>query len=107
MLISQLQVECFMCESFVMWHQLATKLVQFMAPRKPVRPPDVSLLESCRQSFFNNRVSSKQPPPVIETFDDEKITEDKDHKRDRDVSFSMAALPIPLGPLGGLTSLTG
>lgn len=48
-----------------------------------------------------------QPPPVIETFDDEKIPDDKDHKRDRDVSFSMAALPIPLGPLGGLSSLAG
>lgn len=48
-----------------------------------------------------------QPPPVIETFDDEKIPDEKDHKRDRDVSFSMAALPIPLGPLGGLSSLAG
>lgn len=41
-------------------------------------------------------------------FDDEKIRKsppdsEKDHKRDRDVSFSMANLPIPLGPLGGLT----
>lgn len=35
------------------------------------------------------------------------VDSDKDHKRDRDVSFSMAALPIPLGPLGGLTSLAG
>ena len=51
----------------------------------------------------------QQPPPVIETFDDEKLVDtDKDHnKRDRDVSFSMAALPIPLGPLGGITSLAG
>lgn len=49
-----------------------------------------------------------QPPPVIETFDDDKVVDsDKDHKRDRDVSFSMAALPIPLGPLGGLQSLAG
>ena len=48
-----------------------------------------------------------QPPPVIEMFDEEKIVDDKDHKRDRDVSFSMAALPIPLGPLGGLSSLAG
>lgn len=44
---------------------------------------------------------------MIETFDDEKIPDEKDHKRDRDISFSMAALPIPLGPLGGLTSLAG
>lgn len=48
-----------------------------------------------------------QPPPVVETFDDEKVPDEKDHKRDRDVSFSMAALPIPLGPLGGLSSLAG
>ena len=41
---------------------------------------------------------------MVETFDDEKAPDsEKDHKRDRDISFSMAALPIPLGPLGGLT----
>jgi hypothetical protein len=37
------KMECLICEAFVMWHQLATKIVQFMAPQKPVRPPDVSL----------------------------------------------------------------
>lgn len=24
-----------------MWHQLSTKLVQYMAPENPIRPPDV------------------------------------------------------------------
>lgn len=33
--------ECAYCEASVMWHQLSAKLVQFMAPKKPVRPPDV------------------------------------------------------------------
>lgn len=36
------KMECLICEASVMWHQLATKIVQFMAPQKPVRPPDVS-----------------------------------------------------------------
>lgn len=36
------KVECMICEAHVMWHQLATKIIQFLAPRKPVRPPDVS-----------------------------------------------------------------
>ncbi|KAG5670190.1 hypothetical protein PVAND_000469 [Polypedilum vanderplanki] len=83
------KADCLICESSVIWHQLATKIIQFLAPAAPVRQPD--------------------PPPVIETFDDEKdLASDKDHnKRDRDVSFSMAALPIPLGPLGGISSLAG
>lgn len=34
--------ECAYCEASVMWHQLSTKLVQFMAPENPVRLPDVS-----------------------------------------------------------------
>lgn len=34
--------ECGYCEASVIWHQLSTKLVQFMAPSIPVRPPDVS-----------------------------------------------------------------
>ncbi|XP_063709308.1 protein unc-79 homolog isoform X4 [Culicoides brevitarsis] len=33
--------ECGYCEASVMWHQLSAKLVQFMAPEAPVRPPDV------------------------------------------------------------------
>lgn len=39
--------ECAYCEASVMWHQLSAKLVQFMAPEAPVRPPDV------RKSFGN------------------------------------------------------
>lgn len=35
--------ECGYCEASVMWHQLSAKLVAFMAPQKPVRPPDVRL----------------------------------------------------------------
>lgn len=34
--------ECAYCEASVMWHQLSVKLVQFIAPENPVRPPDVS-----------------------------------------------------------------
>lgn len=37
--------ECAYCEASVMWHQLSTKLVQFMAPENPVRPPDVSVTQ--------------------------------------------------------------
>lgn len=36
--------ECAYCEASVMWHQLSAKLVQFMAPEAPVRPPDVRKL---------------------------------------------------------------
>lgn len=36
------KMECQICEASVMWYQLATKIVQFLAPQKPVRPPDVS-----------------------------------------------------------------
>lgn len=35
--------ECAYCEASIMWHQLSTKLVQFMAPENPIRPPDVSV----------------------------------------------------------------
>lgn len=35
--------ECAYCEASVMWHQLSTKLVQFIAPENPVRAPDVSI----------------------------------------------------------------
>lgn len=34
--------ECAYCEASIMWHQLSTKLVQFMAPEHPSRLPDVS-----------------------------------------------------------------
>lgn len=40
--------ECAFCEASVMWYQLSTKLVQFIAPENPVRPPDVSVF-----SLFN------------------------------------------------------
>lgn len=33
--------ECAYCEASIMWHQLSTKLVQYMAPENPIRPPDV------------------------------------------------------------------
>lgn len=36
--------ECAYCEASIMWHQLSTKLVQYMAPDNPIRPPDVSFL---------------------------------------------------------------
>lgn len=36
--------ECAYCEASVMWHQLSTKLVQYMAPENPIRPPDVSTI---------------------------------------------------------------
>lgn len=42
--------ECAYCEASVMWHQLSTKLVQFMSPENPVRPPDVNIFDnSCLQ----------------------------------------------------------
>ena len=37
-----LQTDCLICEAFIMWHQLATKVVQFLAPKDPIRQPDVS-----------------------------------------------------------------
>lgn len=38
-----------------MWHQLSTKLVQYMAPENPIRPPDVTFtITNC--FFFNNRL---------------------------------------------------
>lgn len=35
------KMECLICEAYIMWHQLASQIVKFMAPPKPVRPPDV------------------------------------------------------------------
>ncbi|XP_033163736.1 protein unc-79 homolog isoform X2 [Drosophila mauritiana] len=78
--------ECAYCEASIMWHQLATKLVQFMAPLNPVRPPDVPI-----EDIIEEEKSSRKSPPES----------DKEKTRDRDVSLSMAPLPIPLGPLGG------
>lgn len=86
-----------------MWHQLSTKLVQFMAPEHPVRPPDVrqsrKKVEIFKITFFPLQ------PPVEEIIEDEKQARksppdsDKSKDRDRDISLSMAPLPIPL-PLG-------
>ncbi|XP_055852716.1 protein unc-79 homolog isoform X5 [Episyrphus balteatus] len=78
--------ECAYCEASIMWHQLSTKLVQFMAPLNPVRPPDPPIEE-----VVEEEKSSRKSPPET----------DKEKSRDRDVSLSMAPLPIPLGPLGG------
>ncbi|XP_044313360.1 protein unc-79 homolog isoform X6 [Drosophila rhopaloa] len=78
--------ECAYCEASIMWHQLATKLVQFMAPLNPVRPPDIPI-----EDIIEEEKSSRKSPPES----------DKEKTRDRDVSLSMAPLPIPLGPLGG------
>ncbi|XP_067614407.1 protein unc-79 homolog isoform X4 [Eurosta solidaginis] len=78
--------ECAYCEASIMWHQLATKLVQFMAPLNPIRPPDVPI-----EDIIEEEKSSRKSPPES----------DKEKSRDRDVSLSMAPLPIPLGPLGG------
>ncbi|XP_030374946.1 protein unc-79 homolog isoform X5 [Scaptodrosophila lebanonensis] len=78
--------ECAYCEASIMWHQLSTKLVQFMAPLNPVRPPDVPI-----EDIIEEEKSSRKSPPES----------DKEKTRERDVSLSMAPLPIPLGPLGG------
>ncbi|XP_022215823.2 protein unc-79 homolog isoform X5 [Drosophila obscura] len=76
--------ECAYCEASIMWHQLATKLVQFMAPLNPVRPPDIPI-----EDIIEEEKSSRKSPP------------ESDKEKTRDVSLSMAPLPIPLGPLGG------
>ncbi|GAB0098713.1 protein unc-79 homolog [Sergentomyia squamirostris] len=83
--------ECGYCEASVMWHQLSTKLVQFMAPSNPTRPPDPPIEE-----IFDDERSARKSPPE---------TEKEPKGRDRDISLSMAPLPIPLGPLGGLCFL--
>lgn len=43
-----------------MWHQLSTKLVQFMAPENPVRPPDVSFclfIQTAKLQTKHNRLN--------------------------------------------------
>ncbi|XP_036229384.2 protein unc-79 homolog isoform X1 [Bactrocera oleae] len=82
--------ECAYCEASIMWHQLATKLVQFMAPLNPVRPPDIPI-----EDIIEEEKSSRKSPPES----------DKEKSRERDVSLSMAPLPIPLGPLGGFADI--
>ncbi|XP_022215822.2 protein unc-79 homolog isoform X4 [Drosophila obscura] len=80
--------ECAYCEASIMWHQLATKLVQFMAPLNPVRPPDIPI-----EDIIEEEKSSRKSPP------------ESDKEKTRDVSLSMAPLPIPLGPLGGFADI--
>uniref|UniRef100_A0A1A9X1K3 Protein unc-79 homolog n=1 Tax=Glossina brevipalpis TaxID=37001 RepID=A0A1A9X1K3_9MUSC len=80
--------ECAYCEASIMWHQLSTKIVQFMAPLNPSRPPDLPL-----EDIIEDEKSSRKSPPEG----------DKEKTRERDVSLSMAPLPIPLGPLGGFS----
>ncbi|XP_023291299.2 protein unc-79 homolog isoform X9 [Lucilia cuprina] len=80
--------ECAYCEASIMWHQLSTKIVQFMAPLNPLRPPDVPI-----EDIIEEEKSSRKSPPES----------DKEKSRERDVSLSMAPLPIPLGPLGGFS----
>ncbi|XP_055629586.1 protein unc-79 homolog isoform X2 [Toxorhynchites rutilus septentrionalis] len=77
--------ECGYCEASVMWHQLSTKLVQYLAPLEPIRPPDSPL----KEVLDDEKPSRKSPPE----------SEKESKNRDRDVSLSMAPLPIPLGPL--------
>ncbi|KAL9890663.1 UNC-79 domain-containing protein isoform 4-T4 [Glossina fuscipes fuscipes] len=81
--------ECAYCEASIMWHQLSTKIVQFMAPLNPSRPPDLPL-----EDIIEEEKSSRKSPPEG----------DKEKTRERDVSLSMAPLPIPLGPLGGFSA---
>ncbi|XP_017847930.1 protein unc-79 homolog isoform X8 [Drosophila busckii] len=80
--------ECAYCEASTMWHQLSTKLVEFMAPLNPVRPPDVPI-----EDIIEEEKSSRKSPP------------ESDKEKTRDVSLSMAPLPIPLGPLGGFADI--
>ncbi len=38
-----------------MWHQLSTKLVQYMAPENPIRPPDVMRNETFIFFYFDDK----------------------------------------------------
>ncbi|XP_055589112.1 protein unc-79 homolog isoform X2 [Uranotaenia lowii] len=80
-----LSKECGYCEASVMWHQLSTKIVQYLAPLNPMRPPDPPLVDI----IDDDKPSRKSPPE----------SEKESKSRERDVSLSMAPLPIPLGPL--------
>ncbi|XP_058465417.1 protein unc-79 homolog isoform X2 [Malaya genurostris] len=81
-----LSKECGYCEASVMWHQLSTKLVQYLAPLEAIRQPDHALLEIIE----DDKPSRKSPP------EPEKETK----HREKDASLSITPLPIPLGPLG-------
>ncbi|XP_058465419.1 protein unc-79 homolog isoform X4 [Malaya genurostris] len=80
-----LSKECGYCEASVMWHQLSTKLVQYLAPLEAIRQPDHALLEIIE----DDKPSRKSPP------EPEKETK----HREKDASLSITPLPIPLGPL--------
>lgn len=51
------------------------------------------LLQIPIEDIIEEEKSSRKSPPE----------NDKEKNRERDVSLSMAPLPIPLGPLGGLS----
>lgn len=48
-----------------MWHQLSTKIVQFMAPLNPLRPPDVS--RNCILSV-SNEIKNFRDSPIFSGF---------------------------------------
>ncbi|XP_050073343.1 protein unc-79 homolog isoform X4 [Anopheles maculipalpis] len=77
-------MDCAYCETSVMWHQLSTKLVQYLAPINPVNPPDPPL-----QIVIDDEKIRKSPPEL----------EKEVKSNERDISLSMAPLHIPLGPL--------
>ncbi|XP_053676788.1 protein unc-79 homolog isoform X2 [Anopheles nili] len=77
-------MDCAYCETSVMWHQLSTKLVQYLAPIHPVNPPDPPL-----QTVIDDEKSRKSPPEL----------EKEVKSNERDMSLSMAPMHIPLGPL--------
>uniref|UniRef100_A0A182N8V5 Protein unc-79 homolog n=1 Tax=Anopheles dirus TaxID=7168 RepID=A0A182N8V5_9DIPT len=77
-------MDCAYCETSVMWHQLSTKLVQYLAPVHPVNPPDPPL-----QTVIDDEKTRKSPPEL----------EKEVKSNERDMSLSMAPLHIPLGPL--------
>uniref|UniRef100_A0A182M147 Protein unc-79 homolog n=1 Tax=Anopheles culicifacies TaxID=139723 RepID=A0A182M147_9DIPT len=78
-------MDCAYCETSVMWHQLSTKLVQYLAPVNPVNPPDPPM-----QTVIDDEKVRKSPPEL----------EKEIKSNERDMSLSMAPLHIPLGPLG-------
>lgn len=53
-----------------MWHQLSTKLVQYMAPENLIRPPDVSILLEIRSKNRYNvafYINSHQLKKLLKT----------------------------------------
>uniref|UniRef100_A0A182JSA7 Protein unc-79 n=1 Tax=Anopheles christyi TaxID=43041 RepID=A0A182JSA7_9DIPT len=78
-------MDCAYCETSVMWHQLSTKLVQYLAPVNPVNPPDPPM-----PTVIDDEKTRKSPPEL----------EKEVKSNERDMSLSMAPLHIPLGPLG-------